>query len=66
MESYSGRVSGALEDLTPEERYRIYKLLRLSVRFRLDWLLEIVGILAQAEEEAQTGSSDRKPSPLSV
>ena len=66
MESNSGRVSGALEDLTPEERYRIYKLLRLGVRFRLDWLLEIAGIFAQAEKVAQTGSSDRKPSPLSV
>jgi hypothetical protein len=66
MESYAGLVSESLEDLVPEERHRIYKLLRLSVRFRPDWPLESTGIFAQVEEEAETGSSDRKPSPLSV
>jgi hypothetical protein len=55
-----------LEDLAPEERHRIYKLLRLGVRFRPDWFLEITGVFAQVEEEAGTGSSDRKSSPLSV
>jgi hypothetical protein len=34
MESYAGMVREALENLTPEERHRIYKLLRLVVRFR--------------------------------
>ena len=34
MESYAGMVREALENLTPEERHRIYKLLRLGVRFR--------------------------------
>jgi hypothetical protein len=66
MESYTGMVSATLEDLAPEERHRIYKLLRLSVSFRPDWPLEITGIFAQVAEEAETGSSDRKPSPLSV
>jgi hypothetical protein len=27
----------ALEELSPEERHRIYKLLRLGVRFRPEW-----------------------------
>jgi Arginine decarboxylase C-terminal helical extension len=36
MESYAGMVSETLDDLTPEERHRIYKLLRLGVRFRPD------------------------------
>ena len=66
MESYAGMVSETLEDLVPEERHRSYKLLRLGVRFRPDWPLEITGIFAQVEEEAETGSSDRKRSPLSV
>jgi hypothetical protein len=34
MESYAGMVEETLEDLAPEERHRIYKLLRLGVRFR--------------------------------
>ena len=37
MESYAGMVSETLEDLAPEERHRIYKLLRLGVRYRPDW-----------------------------
>jgi hypothetical protein len=66
LESYAGMVSETLEDLAPEARHRIYKLLRLSVRFRPDWPLEITGVFAQVEEEAETGSSDSKLSPLSV
>ena len=66
MESYAGMVGEALGDLAPEERYRIYKLLRLGVLFRPDWPLEITGIFAQVGEEAETSSSDRKLSPLSV
>src|ERR671911_433426 len=66
MESYAGMVSETLEDLAPEERHRIYKLLRLGVRFRPDWPLEITGIFAQVGEEAETSSSDRKLSPLGV
>ena len=66
MESYAGMVSETLEDLAPEERHRIYKLLRLGVRYRPDWPLEITGIFAQVAEEAEMGSSDSKLSPLSV
>ena len=66
MESYAGMVGETLEDLAPEERYRIYKLLRLGVRFRADWPLEITGVFAQVAEEAERGSSDSKLSPSSV
>ncbi len=66
MESYAGMVKEALEDLTPEERHRIYKLLRLGVRFRPEWPLEITGVFAEVAEEAETGSSECKLSPLSV
>ncbi len=66
MESYAGMVSETLENLAPEERHRIYKLLRLGVRFRPDWPLEVTGVFAGVGEEAESSSSDRKPSPLSV
>ena len=66
MESYAGMVSETLEDLAPEERHHIYKLLRLGVRFRPDWHLEITGVFAEVGEVGEMGSSDRKLSPLSV
>jgi hypothetical protein len=66
MESYAGAVWEALEDLSPEERHRVYKLLRLDVRFRPDWPLEISGIFAEVAEEAEAGLSNRNPSPRSV
>ncbi len=67
MESYAGMVGEALETLAPEERYRIYKLLRLSVRFRPEWPLEITGVFSEVGEEAESsGLSSCKPSPLGV
>jgi hypothetical protein len=66
MESYAGMVGEILEDLAPEERHHIYKLLRLGVRFRPDWPLEITGVFAQVAEEAEKSSSNSKLSPVSV
>jgi hypothetical protein len=66
MESYAGTVEDTLEDLSPEERHRVYKLLRLDVRFRAGWPLEISGIFAEVAEERETGLSNRNPSPRSV
>ncbi len=66
MESYAGVVGETLEDLSPEERHRVYKLLRLDVRFGPDWPLEISGIFVQVAEEAETCLSYRNPSPRSV
>ena len=66
MESYAGLVSETLEDIAPDKRHRIYKLLRLGVRFRPDWPLEITGVFAEIGEEAEAGSSKCKLSPLSV
>jgi hypothetical protein len=62
MESYAGMVEETLEDLAPEERHRIYKLLRLGVRFRPDWPLEITGVFAEVGEEAESDLSSCKPS----
>jgi site-specific DNA recombinase len=67
MESYAGMVGEVLGDLAPEERYRIYKLLRLGVLFRPDWPLEITGVFSEVGEELE--SSDLSPcklTPLSV
>jgi site-specific DNA recombinase len=66
MESYAGMVRESLENLAPEERHRIYKLLRLGVRFRPDWPLEITGVFSEVGEEAEMGSSKCKLAPLSV
>jgi hypothetical protein len=66
MESYAVMASETLEDLAPEERHRIYKLLRLGVRFRPDWPLEITGVFAQVGEETEMGSSNSKLSLLGV
>ncbi len=40
LESYARMTNEALEDLTPEERHRLYKLLRLNVYSRPDEPLE--------------------------
>jgi len=60
MESYAGMVRETLDDLAPEERHRLYKLLRLGVHSRPDWPLEITGVFAEVGEEAETGSSKCK------
>jgi hypothetical protein len=62
MESYAGMVGEVLGDLAPEERYRIYKLLRLGVLFRPDWPLEITGVFSEVGEELE--SSDLSPCKL--
>ena len=66
LESYAGAVWEALENLSPEERHRVYKLLRLDVRFRPEWPLAASGIFAQVAEETETCLSYRNPSPRSV
>jgi hypothetical protein len=53
-------VKEALEDLEPEERHQVYKLLRLSARGRPDWPLEVSGIFAEVAEEAEDDLSNCK------
>jgi hypothetical protein len=66
MKSYAGMVGETLEDLAPEDRHRIYELLRLGGCFRPDWPLEITGVFGEVEEEAETSSSKCKLPSLSV
>ena len=41
LERYAGMVPGALDNLTSEERHRIYKMLRLKVLLHADGSTEI-------------------------
>jgi hypothetical protein len=41
LDYYQGVAPGALDSLTPEERYRFYKLVRLQVRIYPDHVVEI-------------------------
>ena len=46
MESYAGAVPEALENVEPEERHRVYEMLRLRVAAHPDGTLEVRGILS--------------------
>jgi len=45
LESYAGLVPASLDSLTPEERYHVYKMLRLKAVTNLDGGVEINGAL---------------------
>jgi hypothetical protein len=46
LESYVGMAAEALESLTPEERYQVYKMLKVRVVAHVDGALEVSGALA--------------------
>ena len=50
MEHYAGVVPEALENLAPEERHRVYKMLRLRVLAYPDARLEVSGVLGACAE----------------
>jgi hypothetical protein len=50
MERYAGAVPEALENLVPEERHRVYKMLRLRVVAYPDARLEVSGVLRTTQE----------------
>jgi hypothetical protein len=45
LQSYASMVTGVLGELTPEERHRIYNILRLNVLSLPDKTLEVTGVL---------------------
>ena len=55
MEFYAGAVPEELERLTPEERRRVYRMLRLEISARPDGTLEARAILG---ENLQVGSEN--------
>ena len=46
LEFYAGMTPGALESLTPEERYQVYKMLKVRVVAHVDGALDVSGALA--------------------
>lgn len=61
LESYAGMAPEALESLTPEERYQVYKLLKVRVVAHANGALEVSGALAGpvGGSNAETVSSCR-------
>jgi site-specific DNA recombinase len=47
LEHYAGMVPEALDELTPEERHRIYEMLRLRAVATLDGTIEVTGVLGK-------------------
>ena len=67
LETYVALAPEALGSLTPEERYQIYKMLRLRVVVNLDGTLEISGTLVDGLGVCTSEASSRSrrdPSPL--
>jgi len=63
LESYVSLVPESLDALTPEERHRIYKMLRLRVILRPDAPLEVSGSFSDGPSvsELETASKSRTP-----
>jgi site-specific DNA recombinase len=57
LDYYGGLVPKVLDDLAPEERYHIYKLLKLTVNMHPDGMLGINGVLGK-----DLGLCDSEPS----
>jgi hypothetical protein len=56
MEYYASAIPGSLDDLVPEERHQVYKLLRLEVLAYPDKSLEVSGsILAGGGDDPGEG-----------
>ena len=51
MDYYAGAVPGSLDDLGPEERHQVYKMLRLEVRAYPDKSLEVSGAILAGRGE---------------
>jgi len=62
IEHYAGMVPESLDDLSPEERHQIYKMLRLEVLAYPDKSLEVSGaILAEGGENEGRGLGVLEP-----
>jgi DNA repair exonuclease SbcCD ATPase subunit len=47
LEHYAGMVPEALDELTSEERHRVYEMLRLRAVATLDGTIEVTGVLGK-------------------
>jgi hypothetical protein len=57
LENYAALAPKALHSLTPEERHRLYKMLKLRVNIDLDGALEVGGALVDDLAVCQVGAS---------
>jgi hypothetical protein len=55
LEPYAAIVPEALDNLIPEERRRLYKLLRITVIVQPDTTLEVSGIFAEGLSVSSQG-----------
>ncbi len=49
LESYASMVPEALEELAPEERHQVYRMLRLRAAVRIGGALEVSGMFGEEE-----------------
>jgi hypothetical protein len=59
MERYVWMVPEALDALVPEERHRVYKLLKLRVNLSTDRTLEVSGALGDVAEVCEMETLSR-------
>jgi hypothetical protein len=59
LAKYAGMMPDALDDLTPEERRRVYKMLRLNVLAYLDETLDVSVTLTDGEDLGTLGLTQR-------
>jgi hypothetical protein len=57
LDSYAGMAPDALESLTPEERHRVYRMLRIRAVAHVDGTLEVSGALAGAVGVSNLGTA---------
>jgi hypothetical protein len=55
MEHYAGTIPGSLDDLGPEERHKIYKMLHLEVLAYPDKSLQVSGAILAVGAENEGG-----------
>ena len=56
LSRYAGMIPEALDALTPEERHRVYKMLRLRVLLNADGSTEITGVFGGPLDADAAGS----------
>ena len=57
MERYAGMLPETLDALSPEERHRAYKLIKLTVNLSTDSTLEVNGALGDVAEVCKEGNA---------
>jgi hypothetical protein len=64
LDHYAGLLPEAIDDLAPEERHHVYKMLKLRVNMHPDRMLEVSGVLSEDLGLCKTKpSSGRRPHP---